>query len=374
MTVKFVKYLKTVRRLHLAIDNRPVVYDVRFVGRVPYVTPHKGAEDDFNITNKHLRTYAGEQILTVPDEDTQFMSAMTARFSRLLLSSGTVTKRLWDSVVYDVAKGHRAFRRPFPDVNYSHFTYGLTEANQEHFVVITSGKFYLLVRDNDNVYSSTAFDVPLNPELYGYTQDALDLIKYRRSNSQTLPGGVSMEALVSSTNIQTGVVTWLGNDSYPQDDKVCVELRAIGLDICRFFGLEPPVANAPSTEENDGLDDTPVEEQPTIDEVFDLLEKVEDHLPIEGVRCGETAKYGDYYYFFHGIELRTGEDKGVAMRIDMATPGGRRPGRKEDNRTILALVYDDYAMSRSMKHGVSVIDFTGMSQYDFNKYLRHGRR
>ena len=167
--------------------------------------------------------------------------------------------------------------------------------------------------------------------------------------------------------MQSGEVRWTSDYTASQHGLICDELRSIAVDICRLYKLDVPDALVlDKHRETKPVEDSAV----TLDSVFKLADKIRDYLPGEAMRVESAVKYGDYYYFIHGMGLGRGEESGIVVRAEFIRNGVSRNNATFSLASPVAILYETYGVCRTIASAIDVVDFTGMVKEEFDKYIQ----
>lgn len=365
MEVKFIKFLKTTNQLFLSVLGESICFTVDYSEGVPYVKPHTGSKSGLEVATRYLMDKIDVSIFDPAKEGTKYVPVSIGMFHRLLGQGGQMNSGRWRSVVdFDMAED-RLHRRPSAAVSYNHFVHrGAILDSDRHFVVVTTNKFFLMLDDNWRIYARVGIDVPPPSDIANYMRSALAYLNHIRDGRKGLCDMVNSEAANTSIDMSTGYVEFLSGGSQSQDEWLAGEVRKAAVEICNHFGLTVPPALF-------GVEGEPERvEVMTIERLFELGDTVQKFLPGEAIRCEEAMKFGDYYYLIHGMELSAGEQDGVLVRLETVRYGSSKNSVTYSPSSPVAVLFDRYAVTRSVRPSITITDFTGMDQKEFTKYLQ----
>lgn len=366
MEIKFIKFLKTTRQLFLSINGESVSFTVDYSNNVPYVKPNTGSREGVGIGTDYLMKKIGPTIFSPAAPGTKFAPLGIGIFKRLIEMKGQMSSAHWRAAVDFDVNGQRMYRAPSPAVTYSHYVHkGTVLDNDKHFVTVVTNKHFLLLTDSGDIYCRTNVDVPASADIINYINNANAYLNHIRDEKKGISDKVSAEAVNLSVDISTGKVDFLSGGSRSQSNDIANEARAEAREICDYFGLT--VSKALIDEEAAGQ---ATEEEITLERLFELGDGIRDFLPGEAIRCEEALKFGDYYYLIHGMELSAGEQDGILVRLETVRYGSSKNGVTYSSGSPVAVLFDHYAITRSVGPLISITDFTGMADKEFTKYLR----
>ncbi len=368
MEVKFVKFLKTTNQLFLSINGEMACFAINYSHGVPYVTPEMGSREAVEEGIEYLMSKIGPSIVDKAKEGTKFTPLGIGMFTRLLGLGGWMNRSRWSAVVDFDVNAPRAYRGPSPSVSYCHFVYkGTVIENDIHFVTVTTSKYFLLLADNGTVHARVGVEVPPGAEINNYVSVAKTYLRHIRDGRKGLCDMVSAETANLTVDMSTGSVEFLSGGNWAPYLDMSTEAIITAREICDYFELTVP----------QGLLDKSVSDAATVDKkevsianLFELGDTVHDFLPGECIRCEEAIKFGDYYYLIHGMELSAGEQDGILVRVETVRYGSSKNGIIYSNGSPVGILFDHYAITRSVDPMISVTDFTGMSEKEFTRYLR----
>lgn len=363
MEVKFIKYLITTKQLFLSVDGESVSLIIDHSYGVPYVKPDQGSLEGIDAAINYLKEKVDPSIDMPAASGTIYVPLGIGMLIRLLGLGGKMNKARWEGLINFTVTAPRTYRAPSPAVSFSHFVYkGTLIESDAHYVIITSSDTFLLLSETGNVYSRIGIDVPANAEILTQIKAADAYLNHIRDGRKGITDMVSGEAINISVDMKTGVVDFLSGGSRSQNCRFAADARIVAEELCRFFELNVPVGLTTDVTVNE-------EKVVTIDRLFELGDSVRDWLPGEVIKCEEAMKYGDYYYLMHGYVLDKGEQSGILVRLETIEHGACKNGTVYSGASPVAIMFDRYAITRSVDPRIVVTDFTGMAQSEFNKYI-----
>lgn len=366
MEIKFIKFLKTTGQLFLSVNGESVGFTVNYSNDVPYLKPTAGSREGVGIGTEYLMKKISPAIFNPAEAGTKFAPLGIGIFKRLIGMKGQMNSAHWRAAVDFDVNGPRMYRAPSPAVAYAHYVHkGTVLDNDKHFVTIVTCRHFLLLTDGGDVYCRTNVDVPASDDIINYVNNANAYLNHIRDEKKGISDRVSAEAVNISVDMNTGNVDFLSGGSRSQSNDIANEARAEAREICDYFGLTVSKALA------DGeVADQATGEEITLERLFELGDGIRDYLPGEAIRCEEALKFGNYYYLLHGMELSAGEQDGILVRLETVRYGSSKSGVTYSSGSPVAVLFDHYAITRSVGPLMSITDFTGMADKEFTKYLR----